>query len=87
MKKDIIIDRLDSLNNSGFNSHFRFLPIHMYLSHSSIVQYAKTVNTLKPSSDFETKIALMENICHKKNKLFRGELLSDEEITDEHVAY
>lgn len=69
MKTDIIIDSWASLNNSVFNLRFRVLPILMYLSHSSIVQHAKTVNPPEPSSDFEPKIALMENICLKKQML------------------
>lgn len=66
MKCDIIIDSWASLYNSVFNSHFRVLPILVYLSHSSIVQHAKTVNAPEPSPDFEPKTALMENICQKK---------------------
>lgn len=66
MESDIIIDSQASLNSNIFNSHFRALPIVMYLSHSCIVQHAKTVNSPEPSSDFEPKIAPMENICQKK---------------------
>jgi len=67
MKSEIITDSWASLNNGVLNVCFKVLSILMCVSHSSVVQHARTVKPPKSSLDVEPKIALIENICQKKN--------------------